>query len=89
VTLGRGQVIWTLLKDVILTGTGVTLILSQMFAKVPSDALLVTGLALTAPTLLDHTKSLLTGPSGESRTGGESLPSASSPSAGLPQDSSS
>lgn len=54
--------IWSLLKDILLTGTGVSVIISQMFVHSPSDAMLVTGLALTVPTLADHAKSVLSSP---------------------------
>ena len=75
--------IWSLLKDILLTGTGIALILSQMFAHTPQDALLVTGLALTVPTIAEHTKAVLSGPSASAKEppghGG------SSPSSPLPQ----
>ena len=43
----RWDTAWTATKDVLLTGTGMVLILSQTFSATPSDILLVTGLALT------------------------------------------
>jgi len=52
---------WTLLKDVLLTGTGMALILSQIFSPHPSDVLLVTGLALTVPSVAGHAGALLAG----------------------------
>ncbi len=55
--------LWSLVKDIILTGTGVALIVSQMLSATPSDALLVTGLALTVPSIAGHAKALLSGPS--------------------------
>ena len=74
--------IWTLIKDILLTGTGIALILSQMLSKTPNDAMLVTGLALTVPTLADHAKAVISGPSAsrESTRPGEppSVPSSSS-----------
>lgn len=73
--------LWALLKDIVLTGTGVALILSQMISKQPNEALLVTGLALTIPSIADHAKSVLGGPSGpRSSTGSQS--SVSSPERG-------
>ena len=54
--------VWSLLKDILLTGTGVAVILSQMFVHAPSDAMLVTGLSLTVPTLADHAKTVLSSP---------------------------
>ena len=43
----RWETLWAAAKDVLLTGTGMALILSQVFSRSPSDILLVTGLALT------------------------------------------
>jgi len=63
-----------LLKDVLLTGTGMILILSQVFSAHPSDVLLVTGLALTVPSVASHTMSVLGG-----HTGGRSSPPPPSP----------
>jgi hypothetical protein len=57
---------WSAVKDVILTGTGIGLIVSQVFTRSPSDALLVTGLALTVPSVAAHATALLTGPSSPS-----------------------
>ena len=79
----RGEVDrWLLLKDIFLTGTGIALILSQVFAAAPSDVLLVTGLALTVPSVAAHAGSLLGG-----HTGGRSSPP--SPPPGLPPSGSS
>lgn len=64
---------WLLLKDILLTGTGMALVLSQVFSHSPSDVLLVTGLALTVPSVAAHAGSLLGG-----HTGGPSSPSPSS-----------
>ena len=61
---------WLLLKDILLTGTGMALVLSQVFSSSPSDVLLVTGLALTVPSVAAHAGSLLGG-----HTGGHSSPS--------------
>jgi hypothetical protein len=61
---------WFLLKDVLLTGTGVAVILSQVLSLHPDGLLLGTGLALTVPTIADHVKALL-----PSSGGGASSPS--------------
>jgi hypothetical protein len=74
---------WLLLKDVLLTGTGMVLVLSQVFSPSPSDTLLVTGLALTVPSVAAHAGSLLAG-----HTSGSSSPPTSS-SGQLPSASSS
>jgi hypothetical protein len=50
-----------LLRDVVLTGTGLFMLLSQVFAKSPSDLLLVAGLALTVPATAAHAGALLSG----------------------------
>ena len=61
--------LWQLLKDILLTGCGLAVILSQIFSLHPSDVLLVTGLALTVPSVAGHAGALLAG-----RTGGHSSP---------------
>jgi hypothetical protein len=53
---------WQLIKDIALTGTGLVIIIVQIWAKTPSDVLLVVGLALTVPSATSHAVSLLSGP---------------------------
>jgi hypothetical protein len=53
---------WQLMKDIALTGTGLAIIIVQIFAKQPSDVLLVVGLALTVPSAASHAASILSGP---------------------------
>lgn len=62
---------WLLLKDILLTATGLFLVLSQALAKSPSDVLLATGLALTGWAAAGHVKALIGG------TGGPSSPAPS------------
>lgn len=69
---------WFLLKDVLLTGTGLGVILSQIFSATPNGLLLGTGLALTVPTIADHVRALLPSP-------GERGSSPSSPPRGSPR----
>jgi hypothetical protein len=69
--------LWTAVKDVLLTGTGMVLILSQVFSGHPSDVLLVTGLALTAPSVATHARTLLAGPHAAARARSSSPPSGS------------
>lgn len=52
---------WLLAKDVLLTGTGLSVIVSQVFSLHPSGLLLGSGLALTVPTIAEHVKALLPG----------------------------
>lgn len=70
---------WIFLKDVLLTGTGMVVILSQVLSSRPSDILLVTGLALTVPSVAGHATALLTKAPGTGHTGGPSSPSSSPP----------
>ena len=70
--------LWIAAKDVLLTGTGMVLILSQVFSSSPSDILLVTGLALTVPSVAGHARVLLSGPGSSSSP--PSPPSGPSPS---------
>ncbi|MGH3402017.1 MAG: hypothetical protein ACRDRJ_05770 [Streptosporangiaceae bacterium] len=81
----KWQTAWLLIKDIALTGTGLALVLSQVFARQPSDVLLVTGLALTVPSAASHTMALLSGPQstaghGQPESSHSSLPDGSPPS---------
>ena len=53
---------WQLVKDIALTGTGLVIIILQIWSKAPSDVLLVVGLALTVPSAASHAASILSGP---------------------------
>lgn len=82
----KWQTAWQLVKDIALTGTGLVIIILQIFARTPSDVLLVVGLALTVPSAASHAASILSGPgvpesSRSSDAPGEqpSPPSSSSP----------
>jgi hypothetical protein len=75
----RWEILWAAAKDIALTGTGVILIISQVFASSPSDILLATGLALTVPSVASHARVLLSGNSGQAgRSSPPSPPSGSS-----------
>ena len=52
---------WQLLKDILLTGTGIAVIMSQVLSARPSDVLLATGLALTVPSVAAHATELISG----------------------------
>ncbi|MGO8883714.1 MAG: hypothetical protein ACLQI7_08420 [Streptosporangiaceae bacterium] len=65
-----------LLRDLLLTGTGMFMLLSQVFAARPSDVVLVAGLALTVPAMAGHATALLSPP--PHVTGASSPPGASS-----------
>lgn len=69
---------WQLLKDILLTGTGMALMVSQVFSGRPSDVILVTGLALTVPSVAGHAGALLAG-GRHGRTGGPSSPPSPQP----------
>lgn len=73
---------WLLLKDVLLTGTGVAVIFSQVLSVHPNGLLLGTGLALTVPTIADHVRALL-----PSSGGGASSPPSESHGQQPPQPS--
>jgi len=70
---------WLFLKDVLLTGTGMVVILSQVLSSRPSDILLVTGLALTVPSVAGHAGALLSKSPGRGSTGGPSSPPSEPP----------
>jgi hypothetical protein len=62
--------LWQVLRDVLLTGTAIFIFIRQALSPAPSDVLLAAALALTAPSVADHARALLSG-----RGGGESSPS--------------
>jgi hypothetical protein len=64
---------WVVARDVLLTGTGITVILAQAFSGHPSDIALAAGLALTVPSAYGHTAALL------GRGAGSSSPPSSEP----------
>lgn len=75
------QTAWQLARDILLTGTGLALIISQIGAREPSSTLIVAGLALTVPAAATHAASVLSGPSsGTPHTPPSSSESASPPS---------
>ena len=79
----RWDIIWAAAKDVLLTGTGMALILSQVFSRAPSDVLLATGLALTVPSVAGHARTLLASSRGSSAAhSSPSTPSSGSSSSG-------
>lgn len=77
----RWDTLWTAVKDILLTGTGMAMMLSQVFSPRPSDLLLGAGLALTVPSVAGHAGALLSG-TRHAPTGGQSSPP--SPPPGLP-----
>ena len=80
----KWQTAWQLIKDILLTGTGLAVIVLQIWSPKPSDVLLVVGLALTVPSAASHAASILAGPgvppsSGSSEPpGGQAAPPSSS-----------
>jgi hypothetical protein len=63
-TKWSGDRAWQIVKDIVLTGLGVWIIASQaLSSRPPSDPLLVVAMALCAPAVYDHAKSVLSGPS--------------------------
>jgi hypothetical protein len=54
---------WSLARDILLTGTGLWLIISQIGARDPSSTLIVAGLALVVPAAASHAGTVLSGPS--------------------------
>ena len=73
----KWETAWQLMKDIALTGTGLTLIILQVFTRQPSDVMLVTGLALTIPSVASHAGTLLSPPSTGAHGPPPSLPSSS------------
>lgn len=54
---------WQLARDILLTGTGLWLIISQVGTRDPSSTLIVAGLALCLPAAASHAATVLSGPS--------------------------
>jgi hypothetical protein len=59
----RWNTAWTIVRDVLLTGTGIFLVLKQAYSLHPNDAILAVAMGFTAPSAVDHVKALLSGPS--------------------------
>jgi hypothetical protein len=66
-----------LLKDLVLSGTGVFAILYEVLNAHPNGLVLGTGLALTVPSVADHVKALL--PSSGGGSSSEPSPSQTPP----------
>jgi hypothetical protein len=75
---------WQLARDILLTGTGLFLIVSQVGAREPSSTLIVAGLALIVPAAATHATAVLSGPSAPAHGPSESSPSSSPPSSSPP-----
>jgi hypothetical protein len=76
--------LWQLIRDVVLTGTGVWIIWRQAEAQDPNTTLLAVALVCIAPAARSAVATLLSGPSGpgsssESQDPQEERPSLSSP----------
>lgn len=77
----RWDTAWQLVKDVLMTGTGLGLIISQVGAQDPKSVLIWGGLGLTVPAATSHVVTILSGgPSGPPHGPGPSSPPASPPS---------
>jgi hypothetical protein len=70
----RWSTTWQLIKDIALTGTGLVIIIFQIWSPKPSDLLLVVGLALTVPSAASHAASVLSPPGGGVHRSSESSP---------------
>jgi hypothetical protein len=75
---------WQLARDILLTGTGLWLIISQVGARDPSSALIVAGLALTVPAAATHAAAVLSGPSSPTQHGQPPSSEPAPPPASLP-----
>lgn len=58
---------WELIRDVVLTGTGIWLAIHEAYSLHPDDAILALAMGFTAPAAFEHVKALLSSPAaGES-----------------------
>jgi hypothetical protein len=74
------QTAWQLIRDVLMSGTGLTLIMLQEFSLHPSGELIGAGLFLVAPAGIQHAVTvILSGPSAPGHGQESSSPSSSSP----------
>ena len=67
--------IWLIVRDVLLTSTGLWIIYRQAYSQRPSDLLLAVAVTLIGPAVGANVRALLSGPGGSS-----SLPSPPQPS---------
>lgn len=74
------QTAWQLARDILLTCTGLALIISQVGARDPSSTLIVAGLALTVPAAATHAAAVLGGSPDTRHTPPSSSESSSPPS---------
>jgi hypothetical protein len=63
--------VYPLIKDIVITGTGVTIVWVQALSPHPSGLALGTGLAFALPSVADHVRALLPSSGGG---GSSSLP---------------
>ena len=66
--------VWPLTKDIVITGSGVSIIWVQALSAHPSGLVLGAGLALCVPSVADHVRALLPGSGGEGLSSAPSLP---------------
>ena len=79
------QTAWQLVRDVCMTGAGLTLIMLQEFSPHPSGELIGAGLFLLAPAGIQHAVTVvLSGPSAPGHGQEPSSPSSSPPSSSPP-----
>lgn len=77
---------WALIRDVVLTGTGIFLAIQQAYSLHPDDAILALAMGFTAPAAFEHVKALLSSP-GESASSRRPPASPPPPSSPPPADS--
>ena len=73
------QTAWQLVRDIMLTGTGLALIIAQGFAQHPSEVLIVAGLALITPAGVSHAATVVMSSGSHIQPGGPPSSSPSSP----------
>jgi hypothetical protein len=79
---------WAVIKDILLTAGGLTLIMVEVFAvPSPSDAVIITGLAMSGIGASFHVGAILSGFIGKSSGSGSQPPPGSSPHSISPESS--
>jgi hypothetical protein len=77
---------WEIIRDVVLTGTGIWLAIHEAYSPSPDDAILALAMGFTAPAAFEHVKALLSSP-GESGSSRRPPASGSPPSSPPPEGS--
>lgn len=85
------QTAWPTLRDVVITGTGLIIVWSQLllwdlYDRQPSDVLLAIGMGFTVPAATAHVRTVLSAAEPEAGSSSSSSPPPSPPPSSPPQE---